>query len=57
MGNTEIETTFRSLVLEFPRLVTIVEVGRSALGQNIVGIRISKGVGQEREMLKPMVGI
>jgi len=54
-GNTEIETTFRSLALEFPRLVTIVEVGTSALGQNIVGIRISKGVGQERELLKPMV--
>jgi len=54
-GNKEIENHFRYLVSEFPSLASVVEVGQSSLGQNIVGIRISRGVQEQRELLKPMV--
>ena len=39
---------------QFPHLARIVRVGFSTLGQEILGIRISRGVGEERELLKPM---
>ena len=45
----------KALVEEFPDLAKLVEVGKSSLGQNIVGIQLTKGVGEEREMLKPKV--
>ena len=31
-------------------------MGKSVLGQDIVGIRISREVREERRLLKPMVG-
>jgi len=53
--NKEIENHMKALVEEFPDLAKLVEVGKSSLGQNIVGIQLTKGVGEEREMLKPKV--
>ena len=53
--NSEIESHFRALVQQFPHLATLVEVGNSSLGQPIVGIQITRGVEEEREMLKPKV--
>ena len=45
----------KSLVEEFPELARLVEVGKSSLGQNIVGIQITRGAHGERELLKPKV--
>ena len=45
----------RALVQQFPHLASLVEVGNSSLGQPIVGIQITRGVEEEREMLKPKV--
>jgi carboxypeptidase D len=45
----------RSLVEEFPSLASLVVVGNSSLGQEILGIQISRGVEEERELLKPKV--
>ena len=45
----------RALVQQFPHLASLVEVGKSSLGQPIVGIQITMGVEEEREMLKPKV--
>ena len=45
----------RALVQQFPQLATLVEVGNSSLGQPIVGIQITRGVEEERELLKPKV--
>ena len=45
----------RELVEEFPDLASLVVVGNSSLGQAIVGIQISRGVEEERELLKPKV--
>ena len=53
--NSEIESHFRALVAEFPDLASLVEVGNSSLGQLIVGIQITNGVEEERELLKPKV--
>ena len=53
--NREIESHFRALVAEFPDLASLVEVGNSSLGQPIVGIQITRGVDEERELLKPKV--
>ena len=38
-------------------IVLLLQVGRSTLGQRIVGLRISDNVQQERELLKPMVEV
>lgn len=53
--NEEIENHMRALVEEFPDLASLVVVGNSSLGQAIVGIQISRGVEEERELLKPKV--
>ena len=53
--NNEIEQHLRQLAAEYPELAQVVEVGRSSLGQNIVGLRITRDVSQERRLLKPMV--
>jgi len=53
--NKEIEDHLISLVEEFPDIASLVNVGNSSLGQNIVGIQITKGVKNEREVLKPKV--
>ena len=52
--NREINTHLQSLVDQHPRLASLVTVGSSSLGQQILGIRITRGVTGEREMLKPM---
>ena len=53
--NREIESHMRALVQQFPHLASLVEVGNSSLGQPIVGIQITMGVEEDREMLKPKV--
>jgi len=53
--NIEIENHMEDLVGEFPDLASLVLVGNSTLGQPIVGIQISRGVQEERELLKPKV--
>jgi len=53
--NREIVSHMRDLVQQFPHLASLVEVGNSSLGQQIVGIQITKGVEDERELLKPKV--
>ena len=42
--NSEISAHLASLASRFPSLASVVEVGASVLGQNITGIRISRGV-------------
>ena len=54
--NPMIVSHMRALADEFPSLARAVHVGKSVLGQDIVGIRISRQVREERELLKPMVG-
>jgi len=53
--NDVIISKFEHLAKKFPQTAKIVEVGKSTLGQRIVGLRISDNVHQERELLKPMV--
>jgi len=54
--NSEISAHLTSLASRFPSLASVMEVGASVLGQNITGIRISRGVTSgPRELLKPMV--
>ena len=43
-SNSEISAHLASLASKFPSLASVVEVGASVLGQNITGIRISRGV-------------
>ena len=52
--NNQINNHLQSLADQFPHLARIVRLGTSTLGQEILGIRISRGVGEERELLKPM---
>ena len=52
--NRQINSHLLSLADQFPHLARIVRVGSSSLGQEILGIRITRGVGEERELLKPM---
>ena len=42
--NSVISSNMASLAARFPSLASVVEVGASVLGQNITGIRISRGV-------------
>ena len=42
--NSVIAIHMSSLASQFPSLASVVEVGASVLGQNITGIRISRGV-------------
>ena len=42
--NSVIASHMSSLASQFPSLASVVEVGVSVLGQNITGIRISRGV-------------
>merc|ERR1711962_1328220 len=53
--NDVIISKFEHLAKKFPQTAKMVEVGKSSLGQRIVGLRISDNVHQERELLKPMV--
>lgn len=53
--NKVIESHLRGLASKYPDLAKIVEVGQSGLQQNIVGIQITKGVQEDRELLKPKV--
>jgi len=53
--NDVIVSKFERLARKFPQTAKLVEVGKSTLGQRIVGLRISDNVQQERELLKPMV--
>ena len=52
--NKQINAHLETLAAQFPHLARVVKVGTSTLGQEILGIRISRGVGEERELLKPM---
>ena len=45
----------RDLVTSYPDMARLVVVGQSVLGQNITGVKISRGVNGERQLLKPMV--
>ena len=56
-SNREVEAHMRDLVNKFPRLARLVVVGKSTLGQNITGVRITNGLGAngQRQLLKPMV--
>ena len=70
-SNDLIVSKFERLAQRFPQTAKLVEVcrdlkenivllfqvGRSTLGQRIVGLRISDNVQQERELLKPMVEV
>ena len=42
--NSVITGHLASLAARFPSLASVVEVGASVLGQNITGIRITRGV-------------
>ena len=42
--NSEISVHLAALASQFPSLASVMEVGASVLGQNITGIRISRGV-------------
>merc|ERR1711962_1184854 len=53
--NDVIISKFEHLAKKFPQTAEMVEVGKSTLGQRIVGLRISDNVHQGRELLKPMV--
>ena len=53
--NSDIQDHMQELAERYPDLAQFVLVGQSALGQNITGLRISKDVKQERQLLKPMV--
>ena len=45
------------LAEEYPLLAQTLHVGKSVLGQDILGIRITREVGEERELLKPKVNL
>jgi len=55
LQNNELEENMKSLVEEFPHLAKLIYVGKSFLGQNIVGIQITRGAGEERQLMKPKV--
>jgi hypothetical protein len=54
-ANHQIVSHLGTLAEEYPLLAETLHVGKSALGQDILGIRITRGVGEERELLKPKV--
>ena len=49
--NSVISSNMASLASRFPSLASVVKVGASALGQNITGIRISRGVNSGLNLL------
>lgn len=53
--NADIQGHMLQLSELYPDLAQFVLVGQSSLGQNITGLRISRNVRQERQLLKPMV--
>ena len=54
--NDDIVRHMVSLAARHPGLASLVTVGASSLGQNITGVRISRGLNSgPRELLKPMV--
>ena len=54
--NDDIVRHMVSLAARHPGLASLVTVGASSLGQNITGVRISRGLNSgPREILKPMV--
>ena len=56
-SNRRVEANMRDLVDRFPNLARLVVVGKSTLGQNITGVRITSGLEADgrRQLLKPMV--
>ena len=54
-SNHQIETHLQALAAEHPLLAQALHLGKSVQGQEILGIRITRGVGEERELLKPRV--
>ena len=56
-SNRRVEANMRDLVDRFPLLARLVVVGKSTLGQNITGVRITSGLeaNGQRQLLKPMV--
>ena len=47
--NSVISAHMAALASRFPSLASVVEVGASVLGQNITGIRISRGLNSGRD--------
>ena len=48
--NSVISANMASLASRFPSLASVVEVGASVLGQDITGIRISRGVNSGKSI-------
>ena len=56
-SNHQIVSHLRTLADEYPLLAQTLHVGKSVLGQDILGIRTTREVGEERELLKPKVNL
>ena len=54
-SNQEINADLRALATEFPHLASLVEVGGSGLGTELLGLRITAGADLPRPLLRPLV--
>ena len=56
-SNSDIADHLNNLANTYPDLAEVFSIGRSVRGENVTGIRLSSGIGDERKLLKPMVAL
>ena len=53
--NHQIRSVLTNLSSSFPTLATTFSLGKSVLGQELLGVRLTAGADKERALLRPMV--
>ena len=54
-NNSQLRAFMVELSSSFPNFATTFSLGKSVLGQELIGLRLTMGANQKRTLLKPMV--